>query len=60
MKKRGITSDKDFCAALLEEVQVVVNAGSSFGMPGYIRMSFATSEDEIRKGADRIAKFCGV
>ncbi len=58
MKKRGISTDKDFCAALLEEVQVVVNPGSSFGMPGYIRMSFATSEEEIKRGADRIAKFC--
>jgi aspartate aminotransferase len=58
MKKRGFATDKDFCAALLEEVQVVVNPGSSFGMPGYIRMSFATSEAEIQKGADRLAKFC--
>lgn len=58
MKRKGIASDKDFCNALLEQAQLVVNGGSSFGMPGYIRMSFATSEDEIRKGVDRLARFC--
>lgn len=58
MKKKGLATDKDFCAALLDDVQVVVNPGSSFGMPGYIRLSFATSEEEIRKGVARIAKFC--
>lgn len=58
MAKKGFATDKDFCAALLDKAQVVVNAGTSFGMPGHIRLSFATSEEEIRKGVQRLATFC--
>ncbi len=59
MKKKNIQSDKDLTEALLEKAHVVMLAGSSMGMPGWIRISFACSEDEIRKGVDRIAKFVG-
>ena len=43
--------------ALLEEAYVAVVAGESFGTPGYIRLSYATSEDEIKAGMERIADF---
>ena len=33
--------------------------GDEFGAPGTIRMSFAASMDELKKGLERIEKFCG-
>jgi len=48
----------DFCAQLLEKEGVAVVPGSAFGAEGYIRLSYATSDAIISKGAERIAKFC--
>jgi aspartate aminotransferase len=41
---------------LLEEHGVAVVPGSAFGRSGYLRLSFATSEAEIRTGVSRMAK----
>ena len=44
---------------LLEEEQVVVVPGNAFGSggEGYVRLSFATSMENIKEGFDRIEKF---
>ena len=39
---------------LLEEKLVASVPGSAFGAPGHLRLSFATSEDEISEGLRRI------
>jgi len=49
----------EFSRRLLEEEYVSVIPGGSFGMDGYIRISFATSMDELKKGMDRIEKWIG-
>ncbi|GAC1339641.1 MAG: pyridoxal phosphate-dependent aminotransferase [Myxococcales bacterium] len=41
---------------LLEEHGVAVVPGSAFGPEGYLRLSFATSDAEIRRGVERLAK----
>lgn len=41
---------------LLKEAHVAVVPGSSFGAPGHLRISFSTSEENIRKGFERIKK----
>jgi aspartate aminotransferase len=41
---------------LLEEHGVAVVPGSAFGPEGYLRLSFATSDAEIRRGVERMAK----
>ena len=46
--------DLALTAWLLEEAQVALVPGSSFGAPGYMRLSYATSEALIEKGLDRI------
>lgn len=48
------TSD-DLAAALLEAAQVAIVPGTGFGAPDYVRFSYATSMENIRKGLDRIA-----
>lgn len=44
------------CDFLLEEAKVAAVAGSGFGADNYIRLSYATSMDNIKKGLDRIAE----
>lgn len=50
-----IATDSDLAMYLLEEGHVASVAGSAFGMPGYIRLSYATSDDNITRAMARIA-----
>lgn len=50
--------DQDFCARLLEQELVAAVPGSSFGLEGYLRLSYATNDETIRKGVERLARFC--
>jgi len=50
--------DSEFCAKLLEQEKVAAVPGSSFGAEGYLRLSYATSDEIIAKGLQRLAKFC--
>lgn len=50
-----IATDNDLAMYLLEEAHVATVGGSAFSMPGYIRMSYATSDDNIREALSRIA-----
>ncbi|HEY1765589.1 MAG TPA: pyridoxal phosphate-dependent aminotransferase [Opitutaceae bacterium] len=51
-------SSQAFCEALLDREKVAVVPGSAFGAEGYVRMSYATSDETIRKGLARLANFC--
>ncbi len=46
-----------FAARLLDEQGVAVVAGEGFGCPGFVRISFARSHDELRRGLSAIAAF---
>ena len=50
--------DMEFCGRLLDEQKVAAVPGSAFGAEGYLRLSYATSDEIIKKGVDRLAKFC--
>jgi aspartate aminotransferase len=50
--------DQEFCARLLEEEKVAAVFGSAFGAEGYLRLSYATSDETIKKGVERLARFC--
>ncbi|HWA86317.1 MAG TPA: pyridoxal phosphate-dependent aminotransferase [Opitutus sp.] len=50
--------DTDFCARLLDTEKVAAVPGSSFGAEGYLRLSYATSDAIIKKGVERLARFC--
>lgn len=58
VEKLGLSS-VDFAARILEEEKVAVVPGEGFGAPGYMRLSYATSDAVIEKGLERLAKFCG-
>ena len=52
-----VKTSADFAQALLEKEHVVVTPGEAFDAPGYVRISYATSMDRLREGADRILRF---
>lgn len=51
---RVINTSSDYVMYLLEEANVVTVDGAAFCAPGYIRLSYATSDDNIRKAMARI------
>lgn len=42
---------------MLDDIKVAVIPGDGFGMPSYVRLSFATSEAKIKEGISRITKW---
>ncbi len=58
-KNTRIDSGFDLAAYLLDEARVAVVPGDAFGKKGYLRLSFATSMEEIKKGLDRIEEGLG-
>jgi aspartate aminotransferase len=52
-----INSSVDFSSSLLDEEKVAVVPGVAFGADDYIRLSYATSHENIVKGLDRIESF---
>ena len=53
ISKTGLDS-MTFAKRLLDEEYVSLIPGSAFGMDDYVRISFATSINELQKGMDRI------
>ncbi|MCX7703594.1 MAG: pyridoxal phosphate-dependent aminotransferase [Planctomycetota bacterium] len=56
-KGTPIKDDSSFCEALLDEECVATVSGTAFGAEGCIRISFATSDEEISEGCARIKRF---
>jgi aspartate aminotransferase len=54
----AIRTDEDFARYLLESQQVAVIHGAAYGSPGYVRISFATSNAVLGEACDRIATAC--
>ena len=55
---RLLQSDEDVSMALLEEAHVAVVHGAAFGMSPYLRISYATGDDDLREACTRIVTFC--
>jgi aspartate aminotransferase len=53
----GIRTTADLAQALLDEARVAVTPGEAFDAPGFIRISYATSLDELKRGTVRIIDF---
>ncbi|MBQ7097582.1 MAG: pyridoxal phosphate-dependent aminotransferase [Clostridia bacterium] len=54
---RMINTSDDFCELLLEKSLVALVPGSGFGAEGFVRWSYATSMENIKKGLDRLEEF---
>ncbi len=56
MKTKGLESDAELVKLLLNEADVVLVPGTPFGAPGYVRISFACSIEELDEAVGRIRK----
>ena len=50
----GVEDDVMFATYLLDKCGIAIVPGSAFGMPGYMRISFATSKDNLAESLDRL------
>lgn len=53
------SSSSELAALILDEVEVAVVPGEAFGTPGYLRLSYATSDANITEGVQRMAALLG-
>ena len=56
IRKFGIDSGT-FCTRMIREGKVAAVPGSCFGAEGYIRLSYSYSDEELKKGLDRMEQF---
>jgi aspartate aminotransferase len=54
-----IETDEDFVAELLEAEGVAAVHGSAFGLGPNLRISYATSNQQLEEACNRIQRFCG-
>jgi aspartate aminotransferase len=54
---KPITDSMSFCLAALEVAHVNVVPGAAFGAEGFVRLSFATSREQLQGGLDRLEQF---
>lgn len=53
---QSCATDDELAAYLLEQAHIGVVPGSAFGAPGFLRLSYATSAEQIRAGMRRFAE----
>ncbi len=56
---RTPASSAELAELILDEAEVAVVPGEAFGAPGYLRLSYALGDDDLREGATRIAELLG-
>jgi len=54
---KSLSSSAEFAQRLLEEEQTVVTDGTGFGAAGFVRISYATSIEQLQEGVTRIRRF---
>ena len=59
MADLGIESDVDFAEKVLNDTGVAMVPGSAFGTPGYMRLSYATSMDNLKEAVRRLKELLG-
>jgi aspartate aminotransferase len=55
--KNANISTEDLVKRMIEKAHIVAVPGEAFGTPGFIRFSYATSENEIQEGIRRVLEF---
>lgn len=57
IKLKGFATDAELATDILEKVDVATVPGSGFGSEGYLRISFATSMENLENALDRICEY---
>ena len=59
LRGTAIESSSQLAGLILDEAEVAVVPGEAFGTPGYLRLSYATSDKDITEGVGRMAALLG-
>jgi aspartate/methionine/tyrosine aminotransferase len=59
LRGRTAGSTSELADLILELVEVALVPGEAFGAPGYMRMSFALSDEDLVEGVSRVAELIG-
>jgi aspartate/methionine/tyrosine aminotransferase len=59
MEKKGIASSLDLATVLLDEIEIAAVPGDAFGAPGFLRFSFALSDENLEEGLTRLQEWAG-
>lgn len=57
--KLGVSDATGFAEMALEQAHVALVSGNAFGMPKHVRLSFATSDENIAEGLKRLGALLG-
>jgi aspartate aminotransferase len=57
LSQNGFRTTTEFAERLLDEARVAVTAGEAFDAPGFVRISYATSMENLREGSRRLLEF---
>lgn len=57
MEHTGHGSTLDLAADVLEKAEVAMVPGEAFGAPGYARLSYALSDEDLVRGLERLAAY---
>ncbi len=55
LRGRTANTSAQLATLILEEIEVAVVPGEAFGTPGYLRLSYALSDDDLAEGIGRIS-----
>ena len=55
-KLEGVSNDVEFAEFLLNNAGIALVPGSAFGTPGHLRLSFATSMENLQNAMSRLSK----
>lgn len=56
LRGQKIESSSHLAALILDEAEVAVVPGEAFGTPGYVRLSYALGDDDIKVGVTRMGE----
>ena len=60
LREAGLESSIEFAEALLADARVALTPGEGFGAPGFVRISYATSMENLREGSRAMLEFIRV
>ena len=53
----GVRTSSDLAQVLLDDARVAITPGEAFGSPGFIRISYAASIQDLERGTKRIVEY---
>ena len=53
----GVRTSADLAQKLLDDARVAITPGEAFDAPGFVRISYAASMEQLQRGAERLLSF---